>query len=182
MERWRTEKWKSCVSKNIKLKKSDTFRKEMEGNKIRIFLWGIEKPELMREQVIEGVEMWIWWEGIVWTDEALGLYTFSISLAKLMPIISITVCASRVYVCSSQVVIYSVLFFTFHLYRIFRSIAPHLLQSHLTDSLEISVRALMCACVCAHICGYTFLYILVCLHDYLPFSLLSLVNMWWVVR
>lgn len=163
------------MSKNIKLKKSDTFRKEMEGNKIRIFLWGIEKLELMREQVIEGVEMWIWWEGIVWTDKALGLYTFSISLAKLMPIISITVCASRVYVCSFQMVIYSVLFFTFHLYRIFRSIAPHLLQSHLTDSLEISVRALMCACVCAPISVVRYILVYPCMPAWLSaiFSPLS---------
>lgn len=154
MERWRTEKWKSYVSKNIKLKKSDTFRKEMEGNKIRIFFvrdWKARADEGASNRRCRNVDLVR--RGIVWTDKALGLYTFSISLAKLMPIISITVCASRAYVCSSQVVIYSVLFFTFHLYRIFRSIAPHLLQSHLTDSLEISVRALMCACVCAHICG-----------------------------
>lgn len=94
--------------------------------------------------------------------------------------VCVCVCVCKyVYACGFQAVICSILFFTFHLYGIFRSVAPHLLLSHLTHSLEMVVCVSVCvfvsvcvvlSCVCAYLRLDTCLYILVCLPGYLCHS------------
>lgn len=108
---------------------------------------------------------------------------FSISPAELMPLISTAIYASDVcvcgYVCGFQTVICSILFFTFHLYGIFRSVAPHLSLSHLTHSSGMSVCVCLCVCarvwlcMCLSVVRYMPVYIRVCRSGYLCHSLSS---------